>query len=330
MSNENNMSAMDDSFREMEEETERLRQEQELEAQEAEFRIQQEAQEFDAYKQGLVEEFKNAANDGDSAQNELEASTVEQNQAPAEPEMATPEVDAAEVNGAQTGNEASEMLDNLTARAENILEGELNGAPLDMNNPAQMAMLESITEFVTAQQFTDVSPELLEAVQAKVQEQVIDNANDAAELAAAAPAIEVSAPAPAEPQVTVMETSTVEIAQGLIENIAESMGGEEAGWDDQKVMETLSDIRNGEIPAGDFKESFEAATVQAFETSSIGDMTESIKSRVPNMSEEHLENAAVKDLNNMVQLNGMMDKPEEVTPMVMDSPAANSTNTMAL
>jgi len=328
MSNENNMSAMDDSFREMEEETERLRLEQELEAQEAEFRIQQEAQEFDAYKQGLVEEFKNAANDGDSAPD----ASVEQNITNDQVEMTAPQVDEAEMKESQPSNEASEMLDNLTARAENILEGELNGAPLDMNDPAQMAMLESITEFVAAQQFTDVSPELLEAVQAKVQEQVIENANDTAEMAAAAPAVE----SPTEPQeagVTIT-TDPNEITAMIIDDVAERMGGEDAGWDNNQVVEYLDQVNSGEIPEDSaIKEGFEEAVKASLDEHGSA-MVASAELRGAmggyKVGEEKLEDVAMKDFSARVEA---YEPPaaEEVTPAVMEAPAVNSTaNAMSI
>lgn len=316
MSNENNMSAMDDSFREM----------------------QEEMQEFEAYKQSLTEEFAASANDDNfgveqNAQNELDE-TAEQNQSATPVEPVSPQINEAEMKESQPSNEASEMLDNLTARAENVLEGELNGAPLDMNDPAQMEMLASITAFVTAQQFSGVDPEILEAVQAKVQEQVIDNANDAAEMAAAAPAVEVSAPTePQEAGVTIT-TDPNEITAMVIDDVAERMGGEEAGWDNNQVVEYLDQVNSGEIPEDSaIKEGFEDAVKASLDEHGSA-MVASAELRGAmggyKVGEEKLEDVAMKDFSARVEA---YEPPaaEEVTPAVMEAPAVNSTaNAMSI
>jgi len=310
------MSAMDDSFREM----------------------QEEMQEFEAYKQSLTEEFAASANDDNfgveqNAQNELDE-TAEQNQSATPVEPVSPQINEAEMKESQPSNEASEMLDNLTARAENVLEGELNGAPLDMNDPAQMEMLASITAFVTAQQFSGVDPEILEAVQAKVQEQVIDNANDAAEMAAAAPAVEVSAPTePQEAGVTIT-TDPNEITAMVIDDVAERMGGEEAGWDNNQVVEYLDQVNSGEIPEDSaIKEGFEDAVKASLDEHGSA-MVASAELRGAmggyKVGEEKLEDVAMKDFSARVEA---YEPPaaEEVTPAVMEAPAVNSTaNAMSI
>ena len=132
-------------------------------------------------------------------------------------------------------------------------------------------------------------------------------------------------PAPEQAQVIIQKSGHNEITESILNNVAETMGGKDSGWDTDKVKETVSDMTSGNIPEGDFKESFQAAVVDAYTQAPGGeDMTSMLEHRSSvggQLSEERMENLAVNQLNGMINAAEQsqvptIDATEDIAPQV--------------